>query len=184
MGEDWVNVGKASELPARVHLNLKSRRITVLRVPRGGVHEFTAFDSLCYHAGGALGLRGSISVVDGRICLTCPLHMYVLDVFTGQRVVRGDEFHESSPSNLVDDNDDNDDNDDVDDENNHALSRDFSKRFKFQTPHVLPGVRQRIHDVRVENGVVQVRLRLTDPLEVPSDMFAYRPRFTASVLDW
>lgn len=183
MAGDWINLGVANNLPDRSHLTVNGRRITVLRVARGGTLEFTAFDSLCFHAGGALGRGGAVSVIDGRTCVTCPLHKYVIDVFTGERIVRESDFPASIPSestiNYVTDNDETDIDDDA-----RALERDFVKRFRQRTLRALPGVKQRIHDVRIENGRVMVRLRITNPSEAPSDVFAFSPSFAESQLDW
>ncbi|KAF6253938.1 hypothetical protein COO60DRAFT_370700 [Scenedesmus sp. NREL 46B-D3] len=79
---DWVQVGAASSLAARgrMHSCIQGRYVSILKV-KG---QLTCIDSICFHAGGPLGL-GDIEEVEGRACLNCPWHNYKIDAFTGEK---------------------------------------------------------------------------------------------------
>eukprot|EP00878_Enallax_costatus_P035012 GHUV01038972.1.p1 GENE.GHUV01038972.1~~GHUV01038972.1.p1 ORF type:complete len:114 (+),score=11.71 GHUV01038972.1:41-382(+) len=89
--DDWVQVGHASSLAGstgRLQACIKGRYVTVLKV-RG---ELTCIDSVCFHAGGPLGL-GDIEDVNGRPCLICPWHNYKIDVLTGEKYYQAVNWH-------------------------------------------------------------------------------------------
>lgn len=157
-------VGVASQLPDRVHVEVEDgepgrvRRVTLLKTARGGMREWVAFDSLCYHAGGRLG-HGALALYDGRLCITCPVHLFEIDVWTGQRVLRGG-----------------------DDEDGDGDAPRLRQGAWTGAPRTLPGGRrQRTHDVIVEKGVVYIRLRLAGG---PVDSDDYANRFLGAALDW
>ncbi|KAG1666444.1 hypothetical protein FOA52_015114 [Chlamydomonas sp. UWO 241] len=78
-----VDVGPSSSLSAegsRLHATIEGRYVTVLR-HKGVLH---AIDSICYHAGGPLGV-GDIEEVNGRPCILCPWHYYQIDLCTGDK---------------------------------------------------------------------------------------------------
>jgi len=59
-----------------------ARYVTILRV--GG--QLRAIDSICYHAGGPLGMGDIEEVGEGRrACLRCPWHHYLVDLETGTK---------------------------------------------------------------------------------------------------
>jgi nitrite reductase/ring-hydroxylating ferredoxin subunit len=47
----------------------------------GGV--LRAFDSICYHAGGPLGIGDIEEIGEGIKCIKCPWHAYLIDLETG-----------------------------------------------------------------------------------------------------
>jgi len=67
----------------RVHARVGPGRrfVSVLR-HAGRLH---AFDSVCYHAGGPLGL-GDVEEVGGRACVACPWHHYQVALETGDKL--------------------------------------------------------------------------------------------------
>jgi len=83
-GGGWERV---SEGPLRegerVHARVGPGRrfVSVLR-HAGRLH---AFDSVCYHAGGPLGL-GDVEEVGGRACVACPWHHYQVALETGDKL--------------------------------------------------------------------------------------------------
>lgn len=155
-------VGPARSLAARTHLQIPSsdgrlRRVTLFSLARGGARHFVAMDSICYHAAGALGLNGDLSVLGGRVCVTCPLHFFRFDASTGERIVRHDG------------NDD-----DNDDGNGDPASFEKPHWRRHEGKHrTMPGPMQRTHSVLVKDGVVYVVL--DERGEVPSDMYAFAP---------
>lgn len=70
---------------ARVHVMLgspKGRYVSILRT-KG---RLWAVDSVCYHAGGPLGAGDIEEVGDqGRPCVRCPWHHYLIDLETGTK---------------------------------------------------------------------------------------------------
>ena len=85
-------VGNISALSQgqRIHASIDGRYITVLRLPSGAIH---AIDSICFHAGGPLGV-GEIEDLNGRACLICPWHHYKIDVASGDKYYQGIEWKE------------------------------------------------------------------------------------------
>lgn len=75
-------IGRADEMPARLVVNIHDddadsmRRVLLLKFARGGMNDFVAMDSLCFHQGGRLE-RGGLAVYAGRFCITCPVHKYL-----------------------------------------------------------------------------------------------------------
>jgi len=67
----------------RIQRCVQGRYVTILRV-RGVLR---AIDSICFHAGGELGL-GDIEDINGKACLTCPLHEYHVDIATGEHMTK------------------------------------------------------------------------------------------------
>ncbi len=88
-----IRVGDAKTLPRRIHLRVEQesgrfRNVSILRVAQGGVNKWFALDSICYHAGGALA-NGELSVVNGDVCVKCPVHFFEISLATGFRVRAG-----------------------------------------------------------------------------------------------
>jgi nitrite reductase/ring-hydroxylating ferredoxin subunit len=80
----FVKVAELAELSAhgaRSHVHLGGRHVSLINW-RGDVH---ALDSLCYHAGGPLAV-GEIEDVDGRACVSCPWHLYKIELETGEKL--------------------------------------------------------------------------------------------------
>ena len=71
----------------RVHVLLGDRHVSLI-FHRGEVY---CLDSLCYHAGGPLGI-GDIEDVGGRACLSCPWHLYKVTLDTGERLYGATRF--------------------------------------------------------------------------------------------
>jgi len=61
--------------------NSSGRYVTVLKY-RGTLRSF---DSICYHAGGPLGLGDIEDLGEGRVCIKCPWHHYSIDMATGKK---------------------------------------------------------------------------------------------------
>ncbi|PRW58512.1 Rieske domain-containing -like [Chlorella sorokiniana] len=85
-GPAWHFVGKFEESTTgdRLHGVLGGRYISVIR------HEGSLFaiDSVCFHAGGPLGL-GDIEDVNGHTCVVCPWHYYVVALDNGEKWYQG-----------------------------------------------------------------------------------------------
>jgi nitrite reductase/ring-hydroxylating ferredoxin subunit len=172
----WKHVGTVRDLPVRTQLVVDGRHITLLRIARGGVLEWTAFDSLCYHAGGALGQAGKLSVVAGRACLTCPVHLFVLDIFNGERIRKDTvrEEHElrgkTTETGCIGDDE---------------LDSGHRKEPTSKGPELMNEIKQRVHDVKVRDGRVWVRLQTKFPLRADSDRWAFRSTaFFGSNIEW
>jgi nitrite reductase/ring-hydroxylating ferredoxin subunit len=164
-------------MPLRSYILIQGRRVLVLKIARGGVDTFAALDMKCFHKGATLGKAGSLSVVDGHVCITCPLHHYRIGVESGRRFMHRDE------SENADDEDDSESSWEVKGDDNHP-SKKKQKMPGWGVRTAQIGVQQRIHDVDVRNGVVFVRLRLGDPPNVASDQYAYSPSFNGKSLEW
>lgn len=118
-------------------MKVHNRRVTVLRLKdrRTQQQKWSCIDTICYHAGGPL-TEGSLHTVDGRTCLQCPWHSYLVDICSGE-----------------------------------GLYMDLDRKYRSK------GLRQRVHEVERRNDShVWVKLKL-EPTEVPSDDYAYGPRF-------
>mmetsp|Transcript_26754 Transcript_26754/g.56892 ORF Transcript_26754/g.56892 Transcript_26754/m.56892 type:complete len:200 (+) Transcript_26754:28-627(+) len=79
-----VRVASAAELSrhgAKVQATVHGRYVTVFNV--GGA--LRCLDAVCYHAGGPLTV-GDIEEVDGRACVRCPWHNYIVTVETGEKL--------------------------------------------------------------------------------------------------
>ena len=72
-------LGEGERAHARVGAG--GRFVSVLR----HAGRLFAFDSVCYHAGGPLGL-GDVEDVDGRPCVACPWHHYQVALETGDKL--------------------------------------------------------------------------------------------------
>lgn len=77
-----ISQSASSEGSLEAPFKHSKRFVTVLEA--GG--KLRAFDAICYHAGGPLGL-GDIEEVgeNGRVCIKCPWHHYLLDLDTGSK---------------------------------------------------------------------------------------------------
>lgn len=152
-------VGRARDLPARSVVDVaeesgRVRRVLLLKIPRGGVHTFTCIDAFCAHQGAALS-GGDVAIYDGRLCITCPVHLLEFDVATGENIERGEVGDGDGPR--------------------------LPKRRWTGRPRVTTGgFRQRSHGVVVEDGVVFIELQLEG--EVESDAYAHK--FLGQSLDW
>jgi len=82
-------VADSASLPegGRLQLKIKGRYITVIRLDG----KVFAIDSVCFHAGGPLGI-GDIEDVNGRPCIVCPWHYYKIDVETGDKYYQQVKF--------------------------------------------------------------------------------------------
>lgn len=108
------------------------RFVTVLRV----ASQLRAFDSICYHAGGPLGI-GDIEEAGagGQACIVCPWHHYLVDLETGHK------WHQPMQKD--------------------ANGKLVAVGWKSSAKPV-----QRIHEVQErEDGGIFVRLRLDGPCE-------------------
>ncbi|MEW5301369.1 MAG: hypothetical protein WDW36_004232 [Sanguina aurantia] len=85
-----ISVGDSEALAegARIHVNIEGRYVTILRL-KG---DLKAIDSICFHAGGPLGL-GDIEEVNGRSCILCPWHYYKIDVTSGDKYYQSVSWH-------------------------------------------------------------------------------------------
>ena len=75
----------------RVHVQLGDRHVTLIN-HRGEVY---CLDSLCYHAGGPLGI-GDIEDVGGRACLSCPWHLYKVTLESGEKLYGSTKLDETT----------------------------------------------------------------------------------------
>ncbi|GAX83392.1 hypothetical protein CEUSTIGMA_g10817.t1 [Chlamydomonas eustigma] len=75
-------VGTSNSLAegGRIHAKIEGRYVSVLRL-NGNLH---AIDSICFHAGGPLGI-GEIEDLNGKNCIICPWHHYKIDIETGEK---------------------------------------------------------------------------------------------------
>lgn len=75
-------VSAASAVPegGRIHVCLEGRYVTILR-HSGHLH---CIDSVCFHAGGPLGI-GDIEELGDKACILCPWHYYKIDIVTGEK---------------------------------------------------------------------------------------------------
>lgn len=133
---DWVCVGHVSRFGPRTDIKVHKRRVTVLRLKdrRSQQPKWSCIDTICYHAGGPL-TEGTLHDVDGRTCLKCPWHSYLVDIDSGE-----------------------------------GLYMNLNRKYQSK------GLRQRVHDVERRHNHVWIKLRLEEK-EVPSDDYAYGPRF-------
>ena len=78
MGQDWVDVGSAADIPLRGARVVKApgRDIAVFKAADGTIF---ALNDQCPHKGGPL----SQGIVHGR-AVTCPLHNWVISLETGE----------------------------------------------------------------------------------------------------
>jgi nitrite reductase/ring-hydroxylating ferredoxin subunit len=171
--QTWICVGPVRDLPNRTQLVVKGRRVTLLQIARGGVRQWTLIDSICYHAGGALGGRGKLSNFAGRPCLTCPVHFFVVDVFSGERIQQGSTYDHRRGRHSVDN------------ENGNGNSSTLGRSTQSSNDQARPErMKQRIHEVDVRNGTVWIRLRPHTPQSVESDRYAFLWPFSGSKLEW
>ena len=75
----------------RVHVLLGDRHVSLI-FHRGEVY---CLDSLCYHAGGPLGI-GDIEDVGGRACLSCPWHLYKVTLESGEKLYGSTRLDEAT----------------------------------------------------------------------------------------
>lgn len=75
----------------RVHVLLGDRHVSLIN--HGG--EVYCLDSLCYHAGGPLGI-GDIEDVGGRACLSCPWHLYKVTLESGEKLYGSTRLDEAT----------------------------------------------------------------------------------------
>ena len=75
----------------RVHVQLGDRHVSLIN-HRGEVY---CLDSLCYHAGGPLGI-GDIEDVGGRACLSCPWHLYKVTLESGEKLYGSTKLDETT----------------------------------------------------------------------------------------
>lgn len=69
----------------RIHLELQGRFVTIFRREENGEVVLNCIDSICYHAGGPLTVS-DIEDIDGRACVRCPWHNYLVTVDTGEKL--------------------------------------------------------------------------------------------------
>jgi nitrite reductase/ring-hydroxylating ferredoxin subunit len=169
----WICVGPVRDLPKRTQLVVEGRRVTLLQIARGGVRQWTLIDSICYHAGGALGSRGKLSNFAGRPCLTCPVHFFVVDVFSGERVLQSSTYDHRRGRHSADKENGNG--------NGSTLGRSTQSSDERAS---LERMKQRVHEVDVRDGTVWIRLRPHSPQSVESDKYAFQWPFSGSKLEW
>ncbi|QDZ25509.1 Rieske domain-containing protein [Chloropicon primus] len=79
-----VEVAQASDLRldgSKVQARVNGRYVSIFNV-KG---ELYCIDAICYHAGGPLTV-GDIEDVDGKACVRCPWHNYIVTVQTGEKL--------------------------------------------------------------------------------------------------
>jgi nitrite reductase/ring-hydroxylating ferredoxin subunit len=84
MVEEWYPVGSSTEVAshdARLHVQLNGRSISVINY-RG---KLFCLDAVCFHAGGPLTL-GDIEEIDGKPCVSCPWHKYLITLSEGDKL--------------------------------------------------------------------------------------------------
>eukprot|EP00940_MAST-03C_sp_MAST-3C-sp2_P000704 g704.t1 len=81
---EWIRVGSSDDLRKRLHVKVRGRFLTIIR----GEGRLYCIDSICYHAGGPLGL-GDIEESDGHLCIKCPWHHYALRLDDGKKMSQG-----------------------------------------------------------------------------------------------
>ena len=69
---DQMQIGGRQMIVSRT-----GRAIVIFRVAE---REFSSMDSICYHAGGALGKEGDIEDLGGQLHLACPEHKHRVNV--------------------------------------------------------------------------------------------------------
>ena len=82
--EEWYPVGASAVLAlagSRLHVKLNARTVSVIN-HRG---KLFCMDSVCFHAGGPLTL-GDIEEVDGKPCVSCPWHKYLITLSEGDKL--------------------------------------------------------------------------------------------------
>ncbi|PSC75330.1 Rieske domain-containing -like [Micractinium conductrix] len=86
-GGEWHFLGRLEDAPSggRLHGQVEGRYVTVLQ------HEEQLYclDSVCFHAGGPLALGDVEELPDGRSCLKCPWHYYLVDIANGEKFYQG-----------------------------------------------------------------------------------------------
>ena len=88
LGEDAARAVLALEPLKRTHITGRTgRKLTVVRAGDGSL---SAVDFACFHMGGELGLGELVDIEDVGTALQCPAHGYVIDVRTGERLIRHD----------------------------------------------------------------------------------------------
>jgi len=90
--EEWYPVGSSTQLASndtRLHVQLNGRSISVIN------HNGKLFcmDAVCFHAGGPLTL-GDIEEIDGKPCISCPWHKYLITLTEGDKLYDSMVMHE------------------------------------------------------------------------------------------
>ncbi|KAH9262367.1 hypothetical protein BASA82_000585 [Batrachochytrium salamandrivorans] len=90
---EWYQVSPKTALGPgeRVHGNVGGRFVTVVGLRLG----LRCIDSICYHAGGPLGL-GDIEEIGGEACITCAWHNYPVSLEDGSKLYQGLELDKST----------------------------------------------------------------------------------------
>lgn len=97
--QGWVKVAEADALDKdayetqtvkRIHTIVDGRYVSIFKVFPDHTNEpqIFAIDSVCFHAGGPIGL-GEIEELDnGDICIVCPWHYYHCSLKSGEKLYR------------------------------------------------------------------------------------------------
>lgn len=90
---EWYHLSPKSVLGPgeRVHGNVGGRFVTVVALRVG----LRCIDSVCYHAGGPLGL-GDIEEIGGEACITCAWHNYPVSLEDGSKLYQGLELDKTT----------------------------------------------------------------------------------------
>ena len=164
----FIDVCSVEELEThkskRVNAALNGRYVTLFQYGEPGKHEYFCMDTSCYHAGGSLAL-GDIEEVNGVPCVKCPIHQFRISLKDGRQA--------QYTYDVVDDT-------------YVLLPPHVHDVFPHPPRSVGPcylhipedqGPRQRVHDVRVAEGRLEVRLSWEDEPgaeSVASDRLACR----------
>ncbi|KAL4432388.1 hypothetical protein ABPG77_001687 [Micractinium sp. CCAP 211/92] len=85
--EGWHFLGRLEDAPSggRLHGQVEGRYVTVLQ------HDGRLYclDSVCFHAGGPLGLGDIEELPGGHSCLKCPWHYYFVSLESGEKWYQG-----------------------------------------------------------------------------------------------
>lgn len=99
---DWYRVAHVNDFElsydgsSRLHVNVLGRFITIFKYK----DVFSAIDSICSHAGGAL-TNGPIEDIEdlGVPVVLCPLHRYAFTITDGRKAFKSLEFVDGRPIN-------------------------------------------------------------------------------------
>uniref|UniRef100_A0A0G4HFE0 Rieske domain-containing protein n=1 Tax=Chromera velia CCMP2878 TaxID=1169474 RepID=A0A0G4HFE0_9ALVE len=149
---DWHHAGSLSmlrQMGGSVALSLAGRAVAIFEDRRAGAEAVYAIDEHCYHAGGPLHkAHGDIEDILNEPCIRCPLHNYIISLKSGHSFYQPCTFEKTPEGKLK------------------PIVGDWTSK----------GVKQRVHEVKLEGEQIMVRLVLNEPeKEVDADKFAAMP---------